>query len=93
MGLRRDVAGALRRHHDGVGEAGLKSVEHVVHCRVVDGPRINLLTAGDDCDPIAATPHHKNVRVRLRPATAAEAAAAEERSERIRELATAERGG
>ena len=61
--------------------------------RVVDGPRINLLTAGDDCDPIAATPHHKNVRVRLRPATAAEAAAAEERSERIRELATAERGG
>jgi hypothetical protein len=23
------------------------------------------LTASDDCDPIAATPHHKNVRVRL----------------------------
>ena len=59
--------------------------------RIVDGPRINLLTAGDDCDPIAATPYHKNVRVRLRPATAAEAAAAEERSERIRELAAAER--
>ena len=59
--------------------------------RIVDGPRINLLTAGDDCDPIAATPYHKNVRVRLRPATAAEAADAEERSERIREVAAAER--
>jgi anaerobic selenocysteine-containing dehydrogenase len=60
--------------------------------RLVDGPRINLLTAGDDSDPIAATPHHKNVRVRLRPAGSADAAAAEERSERVRELAAAERG-
>jgi len=49
--------------------------------RVVIGPRINFLTASDDCDPIAATPHHKNVRVRLVPldpvnATAAAANAA-----------------
>ncbi len=59
--------------------------------RIVDGPRINVLTAGDDRDPIAATPHHKNVRVRLRPAGLAEASAEEERSRRVRELATAER--
>lgn len=59
--------------------------------RVVDGPRINLLTSGDDRDPVAATPHHKNVRVRLRPAAPAEADAAEARSELIRALAEAER--
>jgi len=59
--------------------------------RLVDGPRINLLTAGDDCDPIAATPHHKNVRVRLRPATAEAASAAEELSRRVRAVADAER--
>lgn len=58
--------------------------------RVVDGPRINLLTAGDDCDPIAGTPHHKNVRVRLRPAGDAEAATAEGRSRQVRAIALAE---
>jgi len=30
--------------------------------RVVVGPRINYLTASDDCDPIAATPHHREYR-------------------------------
>jgi anaerobic selenocysteine-containing dehydrogenase len=59
--------------------------------RIVDGPRINRLTAGDDRDPIAGTPHHKNVRVRLRPAGLAEAAAEEERAQRVRALAAAER--
>jgi anaerobic selenocysteine-containing dehydrogenase len=33
-----------------------------------DGPRINLLTSSDHCDPIAKTPYHKYVPVRLRPA-------------------------
>jgi anaerobic selenocysteine-containing dehydrogenase len=59
--------------------------------RLVDGPRINLLTAGADSDPIAATPYHKNVRVRLRPATPTEAAESETRSQRVRAVADAER--
>ena len=42
--------------------------------RVVNGPRINLITDADDRDPIAGTPYHKNVPVRLEPATAAERA-------------------
>lgn len=48
--------------------------------RVQVGPRINFLTASDDCDPITATPHHRNVAVRLRPADAASASAAEANS-------------
>ncbi|HSB60096.1 MAG TPA: molybdopterin-dependent oxidoreductase [Vicinamibacteria bacterium] len=35
------------------------------------GPLLNLLTAADHCDPITATPYHKHVRVRLRPAARA----------------------
>ncbi len=54
--------------------------------RVTNGPRINLLTATSDRDPIAGTPHHKDVPVRLEPATPDEAAAAEEASTRVREL-------
>jgi anaerobic selenocysteine-containing dehydrogenase len=34
-----------------------------------DGPRINMLTSSDHCDPIAKTPYHKYVPVRLRPVT------------------------
>lgn len=35
---------------------------------VQHGPRINRLTSSDYCDPIAMTPYHKNLPVRLRPA-------------------------
>ncbi|MGD9603988.1 MAG: molybdopterin dinucleotide binding domain-containing protein, partial [Gammaproteobacteria bacterium] len=45
--------------------------------RPVSGPRINVLTDAAWRDPIAATPYHKHVPVKLRPASAAEAAAAE----------------
>ncbi|MBI3184404.1 MAG: molybdopterin-dependent oxidoreductase [Myxococcales bacterium] len=31
------------------------------------GPMLNLLTDAAHCDPLTATPYHKNVRVRLRP--------------------------
>jgi formylmethanofuran dehydrogenase subunit D len=55
--------------------------------RVVVGPRLNLLTASEDCDPIAATPYHKNVAVRLAAADAARSAAAEATSARIRAIA------
>lgn len=33
--------------------------------RRVFGPRINMLTASEDCDPLAKTPYHKFVPVRL----------------------------
>ncbi|GAA1318590.1 molybdopterin-dependent oxidoreductase [Pseudonocardia xinjiangensis] len=59
--------------------------------RVVNGPRINLITDATDRDPIAGTPHHKDVPVRLEPATAAESEAAERDSERVREVVAAAR--
>jgi formylmethanofuran dehydrogenase subunit D len=56
--------------------------------RVVDGPRINLLTDAADRDPIAGTPHHKDVPVRLEPATTEERDAAQRDSDRVRRLVT-----
>ncbi len=60
--------------------------------RLVNGPRVNLLTSGDHRDPIAGTPYHKNVPVRLARATAQEAAAAEAASRRIHAGAAAAAG-
>jgi len=54
--------------------------------RVVNGPRINLLTDAAGRDPIAGTPRHKDVRVRLEPATDQERASCERDSERVRLL-------
>jgi len=54
--------------------------------RVVNGPRLNLITAHDDCDPIAATPYHKNVDVRLTPVGGREAQDAEALSQRVRAI-------
>jgi anaerobic selenocysteine-containing dehydrogenase len=54
--------------------------------RVVNGPRINLITDAADRDPIAGTPHHKDVPVRLEQATVAERELAERDSERVREV-------
>jgi anaerobic selenocysteine-containing dehydrogenase len=56
--------------------------------RVTHGPRINLITDATDRDPIAGTPHHKDVPVRLEPATAAERAHAERDRDRVLELIT-----
>jgi anaerobic selenocysteine-containing dehydrogenase len=58
--------------------------------RIIDGPRLNLITAHDDCDPIAATPYHKNVAVHLAPIVGPEAEAAEAASARVRAVATAQ---
>ncbi len=33
--------------------------------KVTIGPRLNLITMTEDCDPIARTPHHKNVAIRV----------------------------
>ena len=51
--------------------------------RLVSGPRINLLTESGNRDPIAGTPYHKHVAVRLARVTAAEAVACQTMSERI----------
>lgn len=40
--------------------------------RVTIGPRLNVITTTEDCDPIARTPHHKNVAVRVELPTADE---------------------
>jgi anaerobic selenocysteine-containing dehydrogenase len=58
--------------------------------RLTNGPRINLLTTSDRRDPIAGTPYHKNVPVRLEKATPSEAAVAEQMSRRIHPTAAAE---
>ena len=55
--------------------------------RIVDGPRLNVLTSAEDRDPIAATPYHKNVAVRLEAIAAAEAEAAEAHARRVRAVA------
>ena len=57
--------------------------------RLVNGPRLNLITAHDDCDPIAATPYHKNVAVQLSPVVGVEAEEAEALSQRVRAIAAA----
>lgn len=38
------------------------------------GPRLNIITDCDDCDPLTKTPFHKNVAIRVVPASADEAA-------------------
>ena len=58
--------------------------------RLTNGPRVNLLTTGDNRDPIAGTPYHKNVAVRLEKATEEEAALAERTSRRIHGAVAAE---
>ena len=57
--------------------------------RVTNGPRINAITAASDRDPIAATPHHKDVPVRLEPATPHEAAVADDNRRRVHDLIAA----
>jgi anaerobic selenocysteine-containing dehydrogenase len=56
--------------------------------RVLNGPRINILTDATDRDPIAGTPHHKDMPVRLEPATAEETAAAKRDAEIVHALIT-----
>jgi anaerobic selenocysteine-containing dehydrogenase len=51
--------------------------------RLNNGPRVNALTDSGNRDPIAATPYHKHVAVRLERLPASEATAYEERSRRI----------
>ena len=50
---------------------------------MVCGPRINMLTDSQYRDPIAGTPYHKAVPVRLAVPTASERSAAERNSARV----------
>jgi anaerobic selenocysteine-containing dehydrogenase len=59
--------------------------------RISIGPRINMLSASDDCDPIGATPYHKNVAARLRCASDDEAGMSEAVSMKVRAYITADR--
>jgi anaerobic selenocysteine-containing dehydrogenase len=51
--------------------------------RLSNGPRINVLTNSENRDPIAGTPYHKHVAVRLERLPPAEVAAFEAQSRRI----------
>jgi anaerobic selenocysteine-containing dehydrogenase len=51
--------------------------------QVTVGPRLNLITDCDDCDPIARTPYHKNVAIRVERATAEEVRTMEEQEARL----------
>ena len=51
--------------------------------RLSNGPRVNVLTDSSNRDPIAATPYHKHVAVRLERLPSSEAAVYEEDSRRI----------
>lgn len=44
---------------------GYGQVFDTAHGQVTVGPRLNMITASDDCDPIAKTPYHKNVAIRV----------------------------
>lgn len=58
--------------------------------RISVGPRINMLSASEDCDPIGATPYHKNVAARLRAASDDEAGMSEEISLKVHAYVAAE---
>ena len=58
--------------------------------RVSIGPRINMLSASDNCDPIGATPYHKSVPARLRLASDDEAGMSQEISDKVRSFLNAE---
>jgi anaerobic selenocysteine-containing dehydrogenase len=57
--------------------------------RVTVGPRINLLTASDYCDPLTDTPYHKTVPAALRAASNEEAAMSEEVSAKVKAFVAA----
>jgi anaerobic selenocysteine-containing dehydrogenase len=59
--------------------------------RLTNGPRINLLTESGNRDPIAGTPYHKHVAVRLSRVPDPEAAACQMNSARIHSEAAAAR--
>jgi hypothetical protein len=52
--------------------------------RLVCGPAVNALTSSAWCDPVAGTPFHKHVPVRLEQPSADEATTAERQAQLVR---------
>ncbi len=84
--VRAEVDESMRRHQVALPHGFGMSYPDGKGGRVINGPRINQITASGDRDPIAGTPHHKDVRVRLEAAHPDEAATAEDASARIHGL-------
>jgi len=53
---------------------------------IVAGPRINQLSASDDCDPMTDTPYHKNVAAALKRVSNEEAAQSEDLAAKLRQV-------
>ncbi|MFW2852667.1 molybdopterin-dependent oxidoreductase [Sphingomonas sp. TX0543] len=68
---------------------GYGQIYDTVRGAVTIGPRLNMLTTTDDCDPIARTPYHKNVAVQVELPTAQELRDQEEQDVRRSLLAEA----
>lgn len=84
--VRAEVDETLRRGQVALPHGYGMAVPDGCGGRVTHGPRINLITDAADRDPIAGTPHHKDVPVRLERVTPAERAHAERDRERVRQL-------
>jgi anaerobic selenocysteine-containing dehydrogenase len=84
--VRAEIDDSLRRGQVALPHGFGMSVPDGHGGRVTHGPRINLITDVTDRDPIAGTPHHKDVSVRLERVTAAERAHAERDRDRVRSL-------
>jgi anaerobic selenocysteine-containing dehydrogenase len=69
------------------------AIDDIEGVRVTNGPRVNLLTASEDCDPIAATPYHKAVAAAVERATNEEVDRSEADAERVRAVIAAAGGG
>lgn len=84
--VRAEIDDSLRRGQVALPHGYGMSVPDGHGGRVTHGPRINLITDVTDRDPIAGTPHHKDVAVRLERVTPAESEDAERDHDRVRQL-------
>jgi anaerobic selenocysteine-containing dehydrogenase len=84
--VRAEIDDTLRRAQLALPHGFGMSIPDGKGGRVTNGPRINLITDATDRDPIAGTPHHKDMPVRLEPATAEEKATAQRDADRVHDL-------
>lgn len=86
--VRAEIDDSLRRGQAALPHGFGMSVPDGHGGRVTHGPRINLITDVTDRDPIAGTPHHKDVAVRLERVTPLESEDAERDRARVHRLVT-----
>lgn len=84
--VRAEIDDSLRRGQVALPHGFGMSVPDGRGGRVTNGPRINLITDAADRDPIAGTPHHKDVPVRLEIASSEDRMAAQRSSDEVRRL-------